>query len=88
MLNGIGGRTIAEAQARLSFPEYRLWLQYRQKYGSLNPMLRAEWCTGLLASVTANMWRSSQTPPFLLTDFTPHIDEPPVSLEEAMKQWD
>ncbi|WP_240765976.1 hypothetical protein [Escherichia coli] len=51
-------------------------------------MLRAEWCTGLLASVTANMWRGAQTPPFRLTDFTPHIDESPVSLEEAMKTWD
>ncbi len=88
MLNGIGGRTIAEAKARLSIAEFREWQRYRQKYGCLNPMLRTEWSAGLLASVMANMWRGSQTPPFRLTDFTPHIDESPVSLKEAMKTWD
>ncbi|HBC1013224.1 TPA: phage tail protein [Escherichia coli] len=87
-MNGIGGQTIAAAKANISISEYHTWCLYRNKYGSLNPMLRAEWCAGMTASVMANLWRGAKTPPFRVTDFTPHIDEPPVTLEDAMKTWD
>ncbi|PCQ44887.1 phage tail protein, partial [Citrobacter freundii] len=55
VLNGIGGRTISEAQERLSFLEFQQWIQYRQKYGSLNPMMRTEWGAALISSVLANV---------------------------------
>lgn len=42
-MNGIGGRTIAEAQERMSLREFQVWVKYRNKYGQLNVMMRTEW---------------------------------------------
>lgn len=87
-MNGIGGRTIAEAQERMSLREFQMWVKYRNKYGPLNIMMRSEWGTSLVASVLANINKSKNSPPFKISDFAPHINEVSVSLEEAMKTWD
>ncbi|EEP9257290.1 phage tail protein [Salmonella enterica] len=94
VLNGIGGRTIAEAKERLSFLEFQQWLQYRHKYGNLNPMMRTEWGAALVSSVLANVNRSKHTPAFSIADFAPHITavdreaaNEPIKLEEAMRTW-
>lgn len=50
-------------------------------------MMRTEWAAGLVASVLANINRGKDTPPFIITDFTPHINAPAITLEEAMKEW-
>ena len=42
VLCGIGGRTIAEAQTRLSYEEFCRWASYRALRGLLNPGLRIE----------------------------------------------
>ncbi|HDV6335213.1 TPA: phage tail protein [Klebsiella michiganensis] len=87
-MNGIGGRTIAEAQERISLREFQVWVKYRDKYGPLNIMMRSEWGASLVASVLANINKSKNSPPFKISDFAPHINEVSVSLEEAMKTWD
>lgn len=87
-MNGIGGRTIAEAQERISLREFQVWVKYRNKYGPLNVMMRTEWGASLVASVLANINKSKNSPPFKVSDFAPHINEVSVSLEEAMKTWD
>lgn len=87
-MNGIGGRTIAEAQERMSLREFQIWVKYRNKYGPLNVMMRTEWGASLVASVLANINKSKNSPPFKISDFAPHINEVSVSLEEAMKTWD
>ncbi|MEE9955102.1 phage tail protein [Enterobacter quasihormaechei] len=94
VLNGIGGRTIAEAKERLSFREFQQWVQYRQKYGNLNPMMRTEWGAALVSSVLANVNRSKNTPAFSIADFAPHIAavereaaNEPIKLEAAMRTW-
>lgn len=87
-MNGIGGRTIAEAQERMSLREFQMWVKYRNKYGPLNVMMRTEWGASLVASVLANINKSKNSPPFKISDFAPHINEPTLSLEEAMKAWD
>lgn len=87
-MNGIGGRTIAEAQERMSLREFQVWIKYRNKYGPLNVMMRTEWGASLVASVLANINKSKNSPPFKISDFAPHINEVSVSLEEAMKTWD
>lgn len=87
-MNGIGGRTIAEAQDRMSLREFQVWVKYRNKYGPLNVMMRTEWGASLVASVLANINKSKNSPPFKISDFAPHINEVSVSLEEAMKTWD
>ncbi|HDX9017293.1 TPA: phage tail protein [Klebsiella oxytoca] len=86
-MNGIGGRTIAEAQERMSLREFQVWVKYRDKYGPLNIMMRTEWGASLVASVLANINKSKNSPPFKISDFAPHINEVSVSLEEAMKRW-
>ncbi|MDG1643691.1 phage tail protein [Klebsiella huaxiensis] len=87
-MNGIGGRTIAEAQERMSLREFQMWVKYRNKYGPLNIMMRTEWGAALVASVLANINKAKNTPPYKVSDFAPHINEVSVSLEEAMKTWD
>ncbi|EAR2628810.1 phage tail protein [Salmonella enterica] len=94
VLNGIGGCTIAEAKVRLSFREFQQWIQYRQKYGNLNPMMRTEWGAALVSSVLANVNRTKNTPAFSIADFAPHIAavereaaNEPIKLEEAMRTW-
>lgn len=67
--------------------EYRLWVKYREKYGTLNPMIRTEWGAALVASVLANINRSKNSPPFEVSDFAPHINETPISIEDAMENW-
>ncbi|EIC81988.1 hypothetical protein SPM24T3_24201, partial [Serratia sp. M24T3] len=70
-MNGIGGRTIAEAQERLSLSEFWMWVKYRDRYGTLNPMMRTEWGAAMVASVIANVNRGKTTAPFKVSDFSP-----------------
>ncbi|HBV6657892.1 DUF4035 domain-containing protein [Klebsiella aerogenes] len=86
-MNGIGGRTIAEAQERMSRREFLVWLKYREKYGPLNIMMRTEWGAALVASVLANINRGEKSTPFKLSDFSLYIKDEPISLEEAMQIW-
>ncbi|KXP50140.1 phage tail protein [Escherichia coli] len=83
----MGGRTIAEAQERLSLREFHLWLRYRSRYGGLNPMMRTEWGAAMVASVVANVNKGKDTPSFRVSDFSPHINEPAISLDQAMQEW-
>ena len=93
-MNGIGGRTIAEAQERISVGEYQTWLKFRNRTGGLNPLLRAEWGAALISSVLANVNKSLKTPPFRVSDFAPNLSgnqgnqgEQGISLEQAKKEW-
>lgn len=86
-MNGIGGRTIAEAQERMSLREFQVWVKYRNKYGPLNIMMRTEWGSALVASVLANINKAKNSPLYKVSDFAPHITEASVSLEDAMKNW-
>lgn len=69
-------------------------MQYRQKYGNLNLMMRTEWGAALVSSVLANVNRTKNTPAFSIADFAPHIaavereaENEPIKLEEAMRTW-
>lgn len=84
-MNGIGGRTIAEAQINMSHNEFLTWLKYRQKRGSLNLGLRVERGSALLASMYANI--KSKDGWYKIHDFAPHHDQPEITLEEAMERW-
>jgi hypothetical protein len=69
-----------------------MWAHYRSSVGSFNPMMRTEWSAGLVASTIANVNRTKNSPPFTITDFTPHYGEKafakePITLDEAMKSW-
>lgn len=85
VLAGVGGRTIAEAQERISFSEFQQWIKYRKKRGSLNIGMRVERGAALLATLFANS--KSKNGGYRLYDFMPHEEEPPIPLEQAMESW-
>jgi hypothetical protein len=85
VLCGVGGRTIAEAQQRLSYREFLSWALYRSKRGSFNVGMRVEHGSGLLAAIYANT--KSKEGGYRVHDFAPHHDDPPVTLEQAMENW-
>lgn len=64
-------------------------MKYRDKYGSLNPMMRTEWGAALVASMIANVNKEKHAPSFHISDFAPHIrlEEKPISLDEAKEKW-
>lgn len=84
---GIGGRTVAEAQQRISYAEFCRWAAYRRKRGSLNLGMRIEYGSALLATLYANVHRKKDSDPKTLFDFMPHQDAPPLTLEQAMEAW-
>lgn len=85
MLNGVGGCTIAEAQARMTYAEFRRWAAYRNKRGSLHQGMRIEQGSALVASILANI--NSKSGGFKVSDFAPHSDAPEMTLEDAMENW-
>lgn len=85
---GIGGRTIAEAQQRMSYPEFARWVAYRRKRGPLNLGLRVDRGAAVLAQLYApTKYKREGGGRFRLSDFMPWADEQPVSLDEAMAEW-
>lgn len=84
-MNGVGGSTIAEAKERLSYPEFLQWVKYRRKRGSLNLGMRVERGSALLATLYANS--HSKRGGYKVYDFTPHDEEPPITLDQAKDTW-
>lgn len=83
MLNGIGGNTIAEAKATLSYAEVLAWVAYRDKHGSLNFALRQELSTAIVA-LQVNRTGGGKAE---LQDFMPHRARSGADLERAMAEW-
>lgn len=83
MLNGVGGRTIAEAKDNISYAEVLSWVAYREKYGSLNIGRRIE-LSGAVVALQANRVGGGKAE---LTDFMPHAERPALDLEQAMEEW-
>jgi len=86
VLCGIGGRTIAEAKQNISYPEFLDWCSYRNKRGSLNIGMRVDQSVAIIASMYANS-HSKKGVTFKPIDFMPYADEPPITLDDAMKGW-
>ena len=86
-MHGIGGRTVEEAQERMSHAEFQSWVAYRAKNGTLNVGLHTERMLAAMMALYANAHRKKGSEPLKLYDFAPHINEPPISLEDAMRKW-
>jgi hypothetical protein len=80
VLNGVGGRTVAEAKERLSYAEALAWQSYMRKRGSLHVGMRLEYGFALLAKIVNNALGGHAT----LRDFMPHVEQP-STLEEVMR---
>lgn len=84
MLNGIGGTSIAEAKATLSYAEVLAWVDYRDKYGSLNVARRQELSAALIAVQVNRSWGGKAD----LYDFMPHHPQQSgISLMDAVASW-
>ena len=84
MLAGIGGRTIEEAQWRMSYWEAKRWALYLEKRGSLNVGMRLEMGFALLAAMINHALGGKAKP----QDFMPHVGEvesPEATAEDIMK---
>lgn len=84
-MNGIGGSTIAQAQANMTYPEFMVWCKFRGRRGSLNPGMRIEAAVARLSAFYGNC--RSGKPVFEIEDFAPHMDRKVLSLDEAMAAW-
>lgn len=85
VLNGVGGRTVEEAQQRITYPEFLRWAAFRSKRGSLHLGMRVERGFALLASIYANTKCKSG---FSIYDFMPHEDEPVLDFDAARRMWE
>ncbi|MBX7275486.1 hypothetical protein K2E96_26760 [Pseudomonas sp. ERGC3:05] len=72
MLNGIGGRTIAEAKANLTYNEALSWMAYLEQSGTANLGLRIERGFALLATILNNVHGGKAN----FDDFLPKRGEP------------
>lgn len=87
-MNGVGGRTIAEAKENLSYKEFLAWAYYRSRRGSLNSGLMVELSIAVLSALTANL--ANRNNKFSMWDFTQHFNKPEpkeVSIEEFFKAF-
>lgn len=84
MLNGIGGRTVAEAKERMSSVEFDAWCQYIRRNGPLDLGQRIESAAALISFVT----NQSAGGKLDYETFLPvrEIDEE-AALEQAMATW-
>ncbi|WP_416199969.1 MAG: DUF4035 domain-containing protein [Pseudomonas shahriarae] len=86
-MNGIGGRTIAEAQELMTYSEFVVWMKFRAKRGSLHQGMRIEMALAQLQALYANSKTGKDAPRLYQQDFAPHMDARIESLEEAVASW-
>lgn len=81
MLNGVGGRTVAEAQERMSYAEAQDWVAYIRRRGSINQGLRLEQGFALLAMVLLRLHGKDAD----MEDFMPSHDRKDPDINDVMK---
>lgn len=84
VLNGVGGRTIAEAKMNMTNSEVSKWVAFRNKRGSFFTGRRIEQGFG---NLIATYLGSKGAKDVKAQSFMPHEDQPKeMSLEEYMMQ--
>lgn len=78
-MNGIGGRTVAEAKRRMSHVEFLAWLAFFRKKGSLHFGHRLDLAVARLCSI---LGAHGKLPP---SDFMPQYEEEEASLDAIAK---
>lgn len=68
-MNGVGGRTIAEAQQNVSMVEARQWAQYIKRHGGLNIAERVEQAAALICATGAQLMGNRKVK---VADFIPN----------------
>ncbi|MFJ4493901.1 hypothetical protein [Pseudomonas atacamensis] len=83
MLNGVGGRTIAEAKERMTYQEALAWGRYIDRYGSLHTGRRLEASSAMVALQIHRLGGGLAE----VLDFMPHEQRQGLSLERAIQEW-
>lgn len=76
-MHGVGGRTIAEAKARLTYAEALRWFEFIRLRGSLHLGRRIE-CAAALVALQVNRSAGGSAS---YQDFTPHEPRPEMTPE-------
>jgi hypothetical protein len=81
VLNGVGGKTIAEAKKNLTYVEAQSWMEYYKLRGTFNQNRKMEWGFALVAWMVnrANGGKAE------MSDLMPYSKAPGDDLDEAMK---
>lgn len=94
MLAGIGGRTITEAKANISYVEFLAWMAYRDKHGPLDCARRIEHAAAVVAhTVSCTVSREKGSKPPTLETFlmyeraTSPASQEAAALQTAMETW-
>jgi hypothetical protein len=82
VLNGVGGRTIAEAKENMSFSEAVDWFAYLHSRGSVHLGRRVEAAAALI--VTTYL-RAKGAKNVEMSTFMPHEREAPASIEDILQ---
>lgn len=85
MLNGIGGQTVEEAKANLSYVEYLDWAAYVNRRGSLNLGIRIEQGLAMVCLFLARGFKIKKETgqAFELKDFMSHVGEFEIEEQEV-----
>lgn len=86
MLNGVGGRTIAEAKARMSYVEARTWFAYIKKNGPLNVGRKLEATLEYHLAQVCTVVNRSQGGKAQMEDFMPSVRREKAEAIEATPQ--
>ncbi|MCB1928289.1 MAG: hypothetical protein KDH17_09670 [Rhodocyclaceae bacterium] len=70
MLHGVGGRTVAEAKQRMSYPEALRWFAYLKKHGSPNQHLHRGFAL-LAAQINNALGGDAKVTDFMLGEHSP-----------------
>ncbi|NBF13093.1 phage tail assembly protein T [Pseudomonas sp. Fl4BN1] len=87
-MNGIGGRTIAEAQENMTYSEFVVWMKFRARRGSLHQGMRVEMALAQLQALYVNSKTGKDAPRLYQQDFAPHMDPRVETLDEAIAGWE
>ena len=83
MLNGVGGRTIAEAKDNITYSEYIEWVKYRNLRGSFSIPRRVEQAVASMCMMIGNVNGGKKGgQPYSATDFMPHEIMPEPEVDE------
>ncbi len=87
MLCGVGGKSVAEAKANITYVEFVQWCQFRARYGSFHIGMRIDRAAARVGSLLANIksgkniWTEQDLSPF--DAVISEADKPELTLESA-----
>jgi len=87
VLCGVGGKSVAEAKATISYVEFVQWCQFRARYGSFHTGMRIDRAAARIGSLLANIkagkniWTEQDLSPF--DSAVAEANKPELTLESA-----